>query len=443
MPWIVFFQFMQSFNENMFQIISPSIADEFGITKATVSLVVTSSGLIVGIGAAVYATLTDKFSMKQLFVFGIITLSIGSIFGFIMHDWFFTVVLGRVVQCIGSACITGCYIIFITKYFPKKEQPKYIGFIPVMYQLSAGLGAAIGGMLAGYISWTFSYLLPIVTILALPFFLKYLPDDRGQKDKQVDIVGAIWMTVCVSLLILSITFLNVYGIVISILMFGYYTWRANRHRYPFFNFSLLKIPRFKMTLTITVLVFGAHSCMMFMFPFVMKETYGLSTVEVGFLFVSSTIPAIIAGIVVNRTIHRFGINKMFYMGCLLFISSSLLFALFMGKSIYFAWFSFMLFTLSYPFIFTGFVSSVTRLLPKDKIGAGMGIYFLAVGCGRSIPVSIVGLMLTHHTFDQQIIPIISGDNDMYVYSNIYLLLAILLGVGWILFRLAHGKERRD
>ena len=44
MPWIIFLQFMQNFNENVFYLITPNIAETFGISPATVSWIVSVAG---------------------------------------------------------------------------------------------------------------------------------------------------------------------------------------------------------------------------------------------------------------------------------------------------------------------------------------------------------------------------------------------------------------
>ena len=47
------------------------MADYYDATKAKISLVVTIAGFISGIGGTVYSILTEKFSMRQLYLFGI------------------------------------------------------------------------------------------------------------------------------------------------------------------------------------------------------------------------------------------------------------------------------------------------------------------------------------------------------------------------------------
>ncbi|KIL38749.1 hypothetical protein SD70_24395 [Gordoniibacillus kamchatkensis] len=79
MPWVIFLLFMQVFNENVFSLVTPKIADDFAISPGTVSWVVTIGGVILGVGGAVYAALSDSLSFRKLFLFGVIAFAAGSL----------------------------------------------------------------------------------------------------------------------------------------------------------------------------------------------------------------------------------------------------------------------------------------------------------------------------------------------------------------------------
>lgn len=65
--------------DNSFKLISVAIADDLNISVTTVSWQATLAGLVIGIGAVVYASLSDAISIRTLFIYGVILIIIGSV----------------------------------------------------------------------------------------------------------------------------------------------------------------------------------------------------------------------------------------------------------------------------------------------------------------------------------------------------------------------------
>lgn len=63
--------------DNSFKLISVAIADDLNISVTTVSWQATLAGLVIGIGAVVYASLSDAISIRTLFIYGVILIIIG------------------------------------------------------------------------------------------------------------------------------------------------------------------------------------------------------------------------------------------------------------------------------------------------------------------------------------------------------------------------------
>ena len=74
--------------DNSFKIISVDMAKDFNISATTVSWQATLAGLVIGIGAVVYAALADSVSIRKLFIVGVILICVGSIMGYIFQHSF-------------------------------------------------------------------------------------------------------------------------------------------------------------------------------------------------------------------------------------------------------------------------------------------------------------------------------------------------------------------
>ena len=72
--------------DNSFKIISADLASAFNLSATAVSWQVTLAGLVIGIGAIVYASLADSISIRNLLILGIFLICIGSLMGFIFQN---------------------------------------------------------------------------------------------------------------------------------------------------------------------------------------------------------------------------------------------------------------------------------------------------------------------------------------------------------------------
>lgn len=113
--------------DNSFKIISVDMAKDFHISATAVSWQATLAGLVIGIGAVVYATLADSISLRKLFSVGIILICAGSVLGYIFQQSFLLVVVSRIIQTAGLASAETLYVIFVTKHLPANEQKKFLG----------------------------------------------------------------------------------------------------------------------------------------------------------------------------------------------------------------------------------------------------------------------------------------------------------------------------
>jgi MFS transporter, DHA2 family, metal-tetracycline-proton antiporter len=436
MPWVIFLQFMQNFNENVFYLITPDIASHFGVSPAVVSWIVTVAGFSFGIGGGVYAVLADIISMRKIFVFGTIIFSAGSILGFLFNHFYYAVVIGRLIQTIGAGVIPGCLIVLIARYVPEAHKAKYFGFTTATFQLSAGIGHFAGGYIATLISWEYGFLFPVISLICLPAFLKYLPDEH-LKSTKLDISGAILLAVVILLSMISLTYLNIYCFICAV-CFGIYfviycLGKEKKKKNPFVNFSLFKNPKYTLGLVVAFLVFGTQNGMFFIFPFLMDGVYHAKASTIGLIYLPTNIAAFIIGLSIGKIVKKTGRELSVYIGIAIIIAGLLVFALFITQHIMWMAFALLLFSCGYPFFFVGYFDCFTAILPQNKIGTGMGVYNVLINLFTSLIPTIIGLIATYKVLELHILPISTIVGSAANYSNIMFLLIIMVLVAGFLF----------
>jgi DHA2 family metal-tetracycline-proton antiporter-like MFS transporter len=150
------------------------------------SLITALPSIVLGIVCFIYGSLGDFVSLRKLVTVGLVTLLIGSLFGFIANYFFqphlWTVITARVLQTAGEQVAGSAYLVVATKYLRNSLKVIFFGLFTAGYQLSAAIGVFAAGLLSS-LSWQFLFLIPSVTIFFLPLLLKNLPAKNGNGKK--------------------------------------------------------------------------------------------------------------------------------------------------------------------------------------------------------------------------------------------------------------------
>ena len=131
--------------DNGFKFMTKPIAEDLGLSLTTASLQATLAGIVIGIGAVVYAALADSISMRKLLVAGIAMIALGSAIGFAFQG-------------------------------------------PLL------IGTLTSGIMATYVSWTAMFLVSLLLIAAVPVILKKVPDSASVRS-HLDVFGLFLIVV--------------------------------------------------------------------------------------------------------------------------------------------------------------------------------------------------------------------------------------------------------
>ncbi|HJO92308.1 MAG TPA: MFS transporter [Victivallales bacterium] len=445
MPWVIFLQFMQLFNENLFTIATPEIAHTFSLSPSVASIVITIAGVSFGVGGGIYAVLCDIISVRKLFVFGVIIFCIGSVLGFIFQNYYFMIVLSRFIQTLGSGVIPGAIYVLIARYVPDSKKSKYYGYSSAMFQLSAGIGYCAGGYITTYFEWQYGFLIPLISLICLPVFLKYLPNEE-LRSKKIDLSGAILLAGLICFFILSLALLKytylIIAIIFTILFISHTVIRMKKGRDIFVSFSMFKNVKFIFGILVGFLTFCVQMGVFFILPFIMKDVYAVNSTVLGDMFIPASFAAFLVGANGGRFVRIFGRERCSYIGVGSIVLGLCIIAGFMGSSVAFVLVGLILFSCGFPLFFVTFMDLFTAGMPAHSIGSGLGIYNILTYFVSSLIPTIIGLALTYKIFNVRVMPILSGKSICVNYSNIVYILALMEALGIIIFYIVYCRKSR-
>jgi MFS transporter, DHA2 family, metal-tetracycline-proton antiporter len=428
--WLTYLIFFAVLNETVFNVSTPKIAEEFGLNAAAVSWVMTIFMVFFGIGSVIYGKLADLYSLRRLIEFGTWVYCISSLFGFFVQDSYPLVVLARGLQAAGASAIPALCFVCIARYVPEEGRGKVFGFITSMVSVSIGIGPVIGGFVSGQLHWAILFLMPLPTLIALPYLRRELPVEPGRAG-HVDIIGALLVSGAVGLLVLYLNFVqNLYLIGLVVTTIAMVLWLRNA-RDPFIEPSLFRNIKFRNGIFVGMTLFSVVLGVFFLIPLMLTAVHTLSTDQIGMLLFPGAISAYWFGPIAGSLADKRGNAYVVWIGVALLAGSMTAMAMLIGFTFWVALVAMLANYIGFTMFQTAMINAVSQTLPSEQSGIGMGIFNLISIVSGALGATLVGRILDGKWFDSGIISL-SRNAEGFVYSDILVVFTlIVLASGWV------------
>lgn len=447
---LVFALIFSVMNGTMFNVALPIIGEEFNLIPSQVSWVMTSYMVVYAIGSVVYGKLADKYRLKNLLTFGLLLFAIGSIIGMLAVDYWM-VVLGRILQAAGAAILPATAMIIPIRYFPIEERGRALGTSAIGLALGSALGPVVAGLISGLGSWRMLFLFSIISLITLPFFRKYLDDDKSEAGN-MDILGGTLLAGAVALFLLAITqgywLLFVFGVIVLVLFIARIKLVSN----PFIEPSIFSNRRFSIGLFIAFVTTAMNFGITFMTPQYLASLNNLSPGSIGFVLFPAAIIAATLGRKGGKLADERGNNFLFYVASFMMFLCFALLSFLVGVSPYAIAIILIAGNVGQTFMQVAMSNTISRTLNKEQVGVGMGLFSMLNFISGAISLSVIGKMLDTQQTTLQLNPFVINENA-YVYSNIFVVMCLLImSVLWLYYkqfvttnktRVEYNQNRKD
>lgn len=418
---LAFTMTLSSMGATLFNIVLPDIKEEFGLSVAQVSWVTTIYGLIYAIGSVIYGKLADAFPLKKLLTFGFILFCLGSLIG-LSAQAYWMVLLGRTLQSAGASVVPAAAMIIPVRYFPAERRGYALGITATGLAIGGVLGPVVSALLVSVVDWRWLFCLPMLMLVTLPFYRKYLSDEPLQS-VQVDWLGGGLLAGTVTLLLLAVTYGGWELYVGSFIGFLLFVWRIVRARQPFVNPRLFRNVSYSFGLVLSAMVMGIGYALPFLTPQLLAEVNRLPAVWIGFAMVPGAAASAILGRKGGKLADAKGNAFVFYLASSLLISCFLLYS--GGSGAPAGWVAAILIlgNVGQMFMQLALSNTISRTLPKELTGVGMGMLSMLSFLSGTVAISLYGKAVdfgaTSHWNP------LNPFEGSAVYSNVALVLALL------------------
>ncbi|WP_055426930.1 MFS transporter [Bifidobacterium aesculapii] len=415
-----------------FNLVFTQVGEDVG-APAQASLITALPGIVLGIVCFIYGSLGDFVSLKKLVVVGLITLFVGSLFGFVANFMFaanlWTVIIARVLQTAGEQVAGSAFLVVASKYLKPSLKVVFFGLFTAGYQISASIGVFAAGMLSS-IAWQYLFLIPSVTILFLPLLLKNLPDKQGNGEK-VDWIGFTLVGFAVAFLTLYFSYTAIWMLVVAAVLFVAFAVYISKAAHPFVTPAFFRNTRWISAIALILVFYFVNYFASPVFNAIGANVYGMTTSQVSMHIVFAFLVAAAFGICSGAIVGRIGVQPALatagtlmavgFIGAGLSVKSGFV-VLTLFACVFYA---------GCGLLYSPVVSTVLGTLPQDESGRGVGMNDLVMNVTASIGIAVFGGLMGGQAFSGG--SLIGATGAAASYSNLLIIAGCVPLVGVIYY----------
>jgi len=420
----------------MFNFVLPQISKEFQLTNSQVSWVTSAYTLLYGIGTAIYGKLADRYKLKNLLIFGLLLFAIASLLGFFSHSYLLLLV-ARCLQAAGAATIPATATLIPIRYFPLEKRGTAIGTVFIGTALGSAIGPIVSSLVVTIVNWRWLFCIPLLVLLTLPLYMKYLGDEEGTNTR-IDWLGGGLLALSVAQFLLGVTN-NVMWITGGIAVLVLFIYRIRLAKHPFIQPQLFKNKTYISYLILAFLVTGIGYSLFFLTPLFLADVQNLPVNLIGLAMV----PAAAATALLNRQGGKIADSKgtptLFFIASSLLIICFFLLSTFIHLNAVLIAIFLIIGNVGQSFMMIVMSKSISLTLPSEHSGVGMGLLMMQNFISGSIAIGIYGRAVdmagksSWNIFNQQSIGV--------TFSNIFFVLFFLHVMILIVFILSRRIAR--
>ncbi|MDD9269363.1 MFS transporter [Paenibacillus sp. GCM10023248] len=422
---LVFTLIISVMNATMFNVVLPAISKQFQLSPSQASWIITGYMIVYAIGSVTYGKLTDRYSLKNLLTFGLLLFAIGSVVGLVAIQYWM-VIVGRIVQAAGASVIPAVAMIVPVRYFSPERRGRALGTVAIGYALGLALGPIIAGVVSSTWNWRALFVISLLSLLTLPMYRKYLDDEKGVARK-MDFIGGSLLAGTVAVLLLALTKGNIWLAVAGAIFFIFFLVRIRYASAPFINPAIFRNKPFSFGLIITFVMIGISFAIPFITPQLLSSVNHLSPVFIGMVMLPSSLVAALLGRRGGKLADEKGNPFLMYIAAALLMIGFICLSSVVGMSPVFIAIFLIFGVLGQSFMQIAMSNTVSRTLSKEHIGIGMGLFSMITFISTAASTAALGKVLDFGTSTVRLNPI-PQNSTTFVYSNIFLVLAILVVV---------------
>jgi EmrB/QacA subfamily drug resistance transporter len=205
-------QFLIILDTSIIGVALPTIQQHFDISQTDLQWIFNAYVISFGTLLLLGGRLSDILGSKRIFIIGFVVLTSSSILAGIAPT-IDVLIIARIFQGVGAALIAPSALSIVMNLFSsnKSEMNKAMGIWGAAAPAGGTAGVFLGGIITAWLDWPWVFLINVPIGIAVLFLVPKLLPQGERKKGNVDILGALTITVSLTLLVYSIVTANEVG----------------------------------------------------------------------------------------------------------------------------------------------------------------------------------------------------------------------------------------
>src|SRR4029077_16180310 len=268
----------------------PALQASFRATVIDVQWVVEAYGLFLGALILVGGSAGDHFGGRRMFGTGVALFATASVACGLARN-IDQLIAARSLQGIGAALLTPGSLAIISASFPEQERGRAIGTWSGFSAITTALGPVLGGWLIQHASWRWIFFINVPLAAAVMLISWWrVPESRGPVAKQIDLPGALVVTVGLGGLVYGLIESPQLGwghprvvgsLVLGAVCLIAFPFIEARAASPMVPLKLFRARTFSAANLLTLFLYAALGIFFFVFPMDLIQVQGYSATAAG------------------------------------------------------------------------------------------------------------------------------------------------------------------
>lgn len=407
----------------------PSLTREFGVEPDTAIWIVNAYQMVIVMFLLIFASVGDVIGYRRVFKTGVIVFTFASALCAFSVS-FPMLIVARVLQGVGAACIMGVNTALIRLVYPPRILGRGMSLNAMAVAVSTAAGPTVAGFILSALSWHWLFAINIpLGIVAFMLGRRFLPDNPSRLGGRIDMWSCVGNALTFGLMVYAFEGIahheNNTLIAVSFVAFvtvGYLYLRRQiaairRNATPMLPLDLLRIPIFSLSLLTSICSFMAQMLAMVSLPFFLQDTMHFTPIETGLLITPWPLATFITAPLAGRLVEHYHPGILGAIGMAIFSTGLfLLFFLPEGATVHDIFWRVMLCGAGFGLFQTPNNLTIVSSVPVNRSGGASGMLGMARLIGQTTGTTGVAIVFS-------LIPHITGSRICLLVGAIIALLA--------------------
>ncbi len=329
--------FVAILNQTLITPALPAIMAEFAIDAATAQWLTTGFTLVNAIMIPITAFLTDRFTIKRLFIIAMAVFTLGTA----LCAWapsFIVLLIGRLVQAAGAGILMPLVMTVFMWTFPIEQRGTAMGMFGLIVAFAPAIGPTVAGIVVDHTSW--HNLFVVLTLLALAMIILAIVairhEENNTKDVHLDILSVILSSFGFGGLLYGLSAIGstgltidaIIGLIGGAIILVFFFRRQLHMEQPMLQVRVLSNRTFLISTVMIMIIQSSLMAGSILLPIYLQTLMGFSATDTGLAILPGAIITGAMGPVAGRLFDRYGPRVLSIVGLSLLVASTFCLGLF-------------------------------------------------------------------------------------------------------------------